>query len=92
MPEPPIPETTRPMMNMGEFTARAQIKEPASKMRKKPRNVHCKKLDGIISLNFICGNYLDIEICVKLAGKRLQSRTETVSVIHLKNLRVPFLT
>lgn len=40
IPADPMPEMTRPTMNMGELCAAAQMTEPTSKMIKKTRNVH----------------------------------------------------
>jgi hypothetical protein len=40
MPEPPIPAIARPIINIFDDVAIAHIKEPSSKTKKKPMNVH----------------------------------------------------
>jgi hypothetical protein len=40
IPEVPKPAMTRPTINIAEEFANPQIREPSSKMKKKPRKVH----------------------------------------------------
>jgi hypothetical protein len=40
IPELPMPAITRPTISTAEETATPHIKEPTSKMKKKPRKVH----------------------------------------------------
>ena len=41
-PEAPDPAIARPTMNMFEFVARPQIREPSSKVARKTRNIYCR--------------------------------------------------
>jgi hypothetical protein len=44
IPAPPAPATARPLMNMFEFTAVAQNKEPSSNRAKKPKKLHWQRV------------------------------------------------
>ena len=41
IPDPPIPATARPTINILEDVAIAQIRDPTSNMKKNVRNDHC---------------------------------------------------
>ena len=41
MPDDPTPAMALPMINMAEFWAAPQRRDPTSKMKKKARKVHC---------------------------------------------------
>lgn len=40
IPEDPIPDITRPMMRTIEEEDRPQMRQPSSKMKRNPRNIH----------------------------------------------------
>ena len=41
IPEVPRPAMTRPTMSIADEFANPQMREPSSKMKKNPKNVHC---------------------------------------------------
>lgn len=76
-PEPPIPATARPTINIFEDVATPQSKEPSSKIKRQTRKDHCKMMSNSHTQGVCSAIHLGVEARIDLARQRLQRGAES---------------